>query len=173
MTDLSALTRLCPPPTSPPPTDWESVEGALGRTLPIDYKRIIDAYGSGSFCGFLRLYQPHASTEWVDIAGPMPTVIRRQLEEDRAQQKNPVPYDPQLLIAIGVTDNGEYLFWVTDPEDSPDQWTIAVNEARGPRWFTYDGTLTQFLIALLAKAVNVPMFPESLQALDPFFQPDL
>ncbi|MGW2404030.1 SMI1/KNR4 family protein [Streptomyces sp. NPDC001739] len=173
MTDLSVLTRLCPPPTSPPsPADWPSVEAALGRALPADYKRLIDTYGSGSFWDFLRIFRPHAPTEWVDITGPMPTVIRGQLEEDRAQQKNPVPYDPQHLFAMGVTDNGEYLFWVTDPEDSPDQWTIAVNEARGPRWFTYDGTLTQFLITLLAKTTNVLMFPDDLQTLAPFFQPD-
>ncbi|GGS81514.1 SMI1/KNR4 family protein [Streptomyces badius] len=173
MTDLSALIRRCPPPASPPPpADWPSVEEALGRALPADYKNLIDTYGSGSFSDFLRLYQPHAPTEWVDITGPMPTVIRSQLEEDQAQQKNPVPYAPQHLFAIGVTDNGEYLFWITDPEDSPEQWTIAVNEARGPRWFTYDGTLTQFLAALLAKTINVPMFPDDLQTLDPFFQPD-
>ncbi|MEU2122094.1 hypothetical protein [Nocardia niwae] len=173
VTDLSALTRLCPPPASPPPpTDWPSVEEALARALPADYKCLIDTYGSGSFWDFLRLYQPHAPTEWVDITGPMPTVIRGRLEEDRAQQKNPVPYDPQDLFAMGVTDNGEYLFWVTDPEDSPDQWTIAINEARGPRWFTYHGTLTQLLIALLTKTTNVLMFPDDLQTLDPFFLPD-
>lgn len=32
----------------------------------------------------------------------------------------------------------------------PDAWRIAVNEARGRDWYTYDGTLTDLLTALLS-----------------------
>ncbi|MFL5995742.1 MAG: hypothetical protein ACJ736_15795 [Streptomyces sp.] len=41
-----------------------------------------------------------------------------------------------------MTDNGNYLFWITEPESDPDVWRIAINEARGHDWYTFDGTLT-------------------------------
>lgn len=63
---------------------------------------------------------------------------------------------------MGVTDNGEYLFWVTEPADAPEKWAIAANEARGPRWYIYDGGLADFLTAVLSGRETVPLFPDSL-----------
>lgn len=73
-----------------------------------------------------------------------------------------MPHNPQRLFTIGVTDNGEYLFWITEPVSKPNAWRIAVNEARGPRWFTYDGSLTTFLTDVLSGRAAVPMFPADL-----------
>ncbi|MCX4696948.1 histone-like nucleoid-structuring protein Lsr2 [Streptomyces sp. NBC_01408] len=92
----------------------------------------------------------------------MPARIRGQLQLDYDQGTHPVPYDPQHLFAMGVTSNGEYLFWITDPQDTPDSWRIAVNEARGPRWHTYNGTLTSFLASVLNGETAVPQFPQDL-----------
>ncbi|MFH8771824.1 hypothetical protein [Streptomyces sp. NPDC017958] len=113
--------------------------------LPADHKRLASVYGPGRFADFIHIYHPLGYTQYVDLTGPMPACIREQLQKDYEQGTHPVPYDPQLLSPMGVTDNGEYLFWVSAPPDSPDAWQIAVNEARGPRWFTFAGTLTAFL----------------------------
>ncbi|MEU6100545.1 histone-like nucleoid-structuring protein Lsr2 [Streptomyces flaveolus] len=92
----------------------------------------------------------------------MPGRIRTQLRKDHDQGTHPVPHDPDRLFACGATDNGEYLFWITDPATDPDRWRVAVNEARGPRWYTYDGTLTAFLAGVLTGQTRVPQFPPSL-----------
>ncbi|MFD4900107.1 histone-like nucleoid-structuring protein Lsr2 [Streptomyces sp. NPDC058411] len=165
MTAFAALTRLCPPPEETSrrrPIDWNQVESVLGVPLPEDYKRLASTYGPGSFADYLRVYQPDGVTEWVDLTGPMPARIRAQLQLDHDRGTYPVPYDPRQLLPMGGTDNGEHLFWITEPRTAPDAWRVAVNEARGPRWFTYDGTLTEFLVSVLSGETSVPQFPKDV-----------
>ncbi|MFJ2746681.1 histone-like nucleoid-structuring protein Lsr2 [Streptomyces sp. NPDC087297] len=166
MTDLTVLTRLCPPPAAPQlPIDWSTVEAELGVRLPEDYKQLAAVYGPGLYSDYINIYHPRANTPWVKLTGPMPSRIRGHLQHDYDEGTHPVPHDPHHLFAVGVTSNGEYLFWITDPHDVPDSWRIAVNEARGPRWYTYDGTLTAFLASVLSGETSVPQFPKDL--LDP------
>ncbi|ELS58532.1 Lsr2 family DNA-binding protein [Streptomyces viridochromogenes] len=139
--------------------------------LPTDYKELATAYGPGRFADYLQVYHPHGPTPYVDLTGPMPAIIRNQLQKDHNQGTHPVPYSPQRLFAMGSTDNGEYLFWITSPSNAPDRWRIAVNEARGPRWFTFDGTLTQFLVSVLNGTTSVPQFPVDLLQQEPAFSP--
>ncbi|GGT26968.1 hypothetical protein GCM10010222_80950 [Streptomyces tanashiensis] len=174
MTSLTALTGLCPPPAVVPPApDWPQVEDTLGRGLPQDYKDLITTYGPGQFCGFITLYQPHAPSEWADLTGPMPARLRGQIEEVRQAARHPwqLPHSPENLLAMGVTGNGDYLFWVTQPADTPDQWTVAVNEALRAPWFTYNGSLTAFLVSVLSGTTSVPMFPKDLLDRAPAFTP--
>ncbi|MEU7474102.1 histone-like nucleoid-structuring protein Lsr2 [Streptomyces sp. NPDC044984] len=162
MTDLTTLTSLCPPPEQAMSIRWDTIEADLGMPLPQDYKQLADRYGPGAFNDYLHIFHPHGVTQFVNLTGPMPGRIRAQLRKDYDQGAYPVPHDPEKLFACGSTDNGEYLFWITDPATDPDRWHIAVNEARGPRWFTYDGTLTAFLVCTLSGQIQVPQFPHSL-----------
>ncbi|MEV7282994.1 hypothetical protein AB0O01_00220 [Streptomyces sp. NPDC093252] len=82
-----------------------------------------------------------------------------------------MPYDPDHLFACGVTSNGEYLFWTTEPGNKPTRWQIAVNEARGPVWFTHDGTTTNFLASVLTGWIQVPQFSADLLQTPPAFTP--
>jgi hypothetical protein len=60
---IDELKALIPPTRPPlPELDWTSVEERLGLRLPLDYKRLIEAYGQGSFDGFLWVLQPLGST---------------------------------------------------------------------------------------------------------------
>ncbi|WP_030556731.1 MULTISPECIES: Lsr2 family DNA-binding protein [Streptomyces] len=165
MTALTALTALCPPPpTVPPAPDWSRIEAALGMNLPQDYKQLVTTYGPGQFCDFISLYQPHAPSEWADLTGPMPARLRTQIEEVRQTARHPwaLPHPPEDLFAMGVTGNGDYLFWVTQPAGTPDEWTVAVNEALRAPWYIYDGSLTEFLVATLSGTTHIPMFPKDL-----------
>ena len=172
MTDIRTLTRICPPPPrSPDFIDWEAVEARLGMRLPEDYKELASTYGPGRFSGYLQIFHPEAQSEYVDLTGPMPVRIRTQIHKDYTQGSHPVPYNPQHLFLMGSTDNGEYLFWVTEPSESPNSWRIAINEARGSRWFTFDGTLIAFLSSALNGETVVPQFPKDLLQGDVGFTP--
>lgn len=162
MNTLSELTALCPPPAETPPVDWAAVENTLGMRLPEDYRELASTYGPGTFCGFIHVYHPCGATRWVDLTGSMPTTIREQLQHALDEDTFPVPHNPQHLFPVGVTDNGEHLFWITEPREQPHRWRVTVNEARGPRWHTFDGTLTSFLTAVLTGRELVPMFPRDL-----------
>lgn len=173
MNNLTKLKQICPPPTSPAPApveDWESIEQRLGIKLPEDYKQLVEEYGLGSFNDFIYLYQPNARLDTIDIE-KMSKVVRTALKESRMRGRYPVPYDPDLLQLAGVTDNGEYLFWVVEPEASPSSWKIAVNEARGDRWFMFDGDLTSFLLNVITGRTIVPMFPNDFVDDSPTFEP--
>ncbi|MBU7596733.1 Lsr2 family protein [Streptomyces sp. P38-E01] len=164
MTSLEHLAGICPPPSpsAVPVVDWRAVEEAVDFELPGYYKELASRYGPGAFGGFIRIHHPAAPTPWVDLTGPVPAIVRAQMERDQASSAYRPPHDPQLLFPVGVTDNGNYLFWVTDPEDRPDTWRVAVNEARGPRWYTHDGNLTDFLAGVLSGRLAIDLFPTGL-----------
>ncbi|MEW2418114.1 histone-like nucleoid-structuring protein Lsr2 [Streptomyces sp. NPDC046866] len=148
------------------------METVLGMPLPADYKQLAETYGPGRFNNYLSVFHPHGVTEYVNVSGRMPACIRGQLHQQARQGRFPVPHAPDALFAIGSTDNGEYLFWITEPADRPpDRWPITVNEARGPGWFDYDGNLTGFLTSVLTGRTRVPLFPHSLTAQPPQFTP--
>lgn len=159
MTSIDDLIRLCPPPASPPAVDWPAVESSLDRRLPTDYKQLATVYGPGSFCHFIRVHHPLSG-----LTGPAVADLQQQLQRDRDRNRSnfPVPHDPRLLVVAGVTDNGDQLFWIADPEDEPDNWCIAVNDRDGREWFTFEGTLTDFLVSVLSGETAVPQFPEGL-----------
>jgi hypothetical protein len=92
----------------------------------------------------------------------MPANLCRQLRKDREGGVFPVAHDPDDLLACGVTHNGEHVFWVTEPSNHPDSWRVAVNEARGPDWYTFDGGLVAFLAAVFSGRIDVPLFPDDL-----------
>ncbi|MGW3208390.1 Lsr2 family DNA-binding protein [Streptomyces sp. NPDC001135] len=162
MTSIDQLTHLCPPPADPPPVDWNAVEATLGFRLPEDYKQLAALYGPCAFAGFIRVFHPRGVAEWVNLTGPVPTAMREQLQSDQVAGR-PVPHDPRSLFVMGVTDNGDHLFWIMEPGDDPDAWHIAVNEARGPQWSTFDGTLTELLLSVLNGETDLPQFPNSLR----------
>jgi hypothetical protein len=159
VTSIDDLSRLCPPPADPPAVDWPAVESTLGRRLPTDYKRLATVYGPGSFCRFLHIHHPLSGMTETAV-----TTLQEQLQRDRDRNRPylSVPYAPQHLVVVGVTDNGDHLFWITDPETEPDNWRIAVNDRDGREWFTFQGTLTEFLVSVLSGETAVPQFPEGL-----------
>lgn len=175
MTSLETLTIACAPPpaSSVPVIDWRAVEENIRRDLPSDYKELASRYGPGTFGGFVWIYHPTATAQWVDLTGPAPAAIRAQLERDQESNTFHPPHDPHQLFPMGVTDNGNYLFWVTDPEDRPDAWRVAVNEARGPKWYTHHGNLTDFLAGVLSGQLTVPFLPYGLLDGDVAFTPSL
>ncbi|OSY38287.1 hypothetical protein CP981_37375 [Streptomyces platensis] len=170
MNDLEQLKRLCPPPANRSDQAlpaWESVEQGLGIRLPDDYKRLFEEYGPGSFYDFLSLYQPQ-SLETIDIEVQTPKILA-SLEKRCEWTDYSLPYPIAWLQPVAVTDNGEYVFWVAETKSNPDLWGIAINEASGDDWFTFDGTITAFL-RRLCEGLEVPLFPDSLLERPPSFR---
>ncbi|WP_460698423.1 SMI1/KNR4 family protein [Nocardia thraciensis] len=147
---MEQLRQLVPPPAPAPDTDWNSVERTIGLRLPADYKEFIDTYGGSRWENYLYVLAPGCPNdsydlfEWKDwqaeaLEGlwefePKPA----ELTEEGAR-----------VIPWATTDNGEMLYWLIRPGQGPDDWTVLINEGRGPRWEHVPHTCTQFLAAAL------------------------
>ena len=136
---------------------WEPIEAELGTGLPQDYKDFVRLYGQGEFMEFLGINVP---SSWSPYA--------RLVSQARATAKlfagfeEELPYplwpDPEGLLAFGITDFGDYLFWLT--RGSPEQWPVVV-WGRGLQQFeVFDCSLTDFLARLATGEIDPQDFPE-------------
>jgi hypothetical protein len=149
---IDDLKALVPPPAEPPPPAQPT------RPLPADYVELASTYGAGCFDEFIWLLVPGAQNPNLDL--DRQTDVRldalHALDED-------LPYEP--LLPFAFTDNGDVVYWHATGE--PDEWTVAVNESRGPEWHAYQGTATEFLVETLSGRHRVPMFPPDFPSDDP------
>ena len=166
--ELDALVRLMPLPAEPldpgKPDGWQSIELQVGLRLPSDYKAFIAAYGSGSVAEFLGVFNPFSDNPHVRL--PEAAAANHEIyREIRTSEHIPFPIHPEPggLFSWGQTDNGDVMFWVTDPPDEPDRWAIAISEVRGPGWFRHPGPLVRFLREWLTGDAIVPFLPDDLE----------
>jgi hypothetical protein len=153
---LDELRAIAPPPSERAPA------GDAGRPLPADYEQLAREYGPGCFDEFVWLLAPGAQNPNLDLDRQANVRLDAlsTLGED-------LPYEP--LLPFAFTDNGDVVYWHT--RGDPDDWTVVVNESRGPEWHAFDGNATEFLVATLSGRERVPMFPEDFPGEDPGFQP--
>lgn len=165
MTSVEELLRLVPRPTGTRPAGrsvWGEVEFRLEVSLPADYKSVVDAYGSGAFGGFIWLLQPCSANQALDLARQ----VASRLDALRVVRGGgePVPFDlgdafGGELLPWGFTENGDVCYWVRKRGEPPEMWSVAVNEARGPAWELYDGSVADFLVSVLSGVYRVSIFP--------------
>lgn len=172
MASLDELRRIAPPPEGAPPTvDWPAARAALGVELPSDYVALVDAWGAGSFDGFLWLFAPGHPNVNLDLV--------RQAEEqtwalrELAEAGEEIPYQPSIahggLLPWGLTDNGDVCYWVLGTPEPLAPVSVAVNESRGPEWHRFDGDLTDFLVGFLTGRERVSVFPADVPSARPGF----
>jgi hypothetical protein len=140
MSELDELLGLAPPPGEPPPpVDWDAAP-----PLPEDYRALVERYGSGSFAGMGVLVPGHPN-RYLDLL--------RQIEPQRdALRTTDTPYPPDELLPWGIDENGNVAWWWTSGD-----WPVVANEARGHAWVRHDGTVTAFLVGVLAGRID-PQF---------------
>ncbi|MET9680193.1 SMI1/KNR4 family protein [Streptomyces coeruleorubidus] len=159
MTARDELLRIVPPPGGVEVhVDWADVGEALGVALPDDYKWLVERYGPGSCDDFLHIFQPESPfsmTRLLDSSERAAEV----LHQARERSVN-IPYETDELLAVGATDNGDTIYWVTRPEDEPSSWTITVNGARNMKWPHFEGGLVELLAAVMSGARRVDVFPQ-------------
>lgn len=178
MEAVDRILALMPPPRSPvetgTPASWAAAEAALHTSLPADYRRFIETYGSGSIDEFVTVLNAHSSmpSYRLDDYGETMLEVTREL---RAGGIVPIPFplypEPGGLLPWGVTANGDWGYWIMDPADSPDAWGVVVSVDRGPDWFRHPGPLTRFLAEILDGSTRVPFFPDDFPSSEPAFVP--
>ena len=78
--------------------------------------------------------------------------------------------EPGGVLPLGRTDNGDELYWVT--QGQPDQWPVALVEARAALQEVHPMSVTGLLAALAANQLTSRVLPERPAALpQPPFHP--
>lgn len=153
MAPIDQLTRMVAPPSLPVGSggDWGYLEAELGTSVPADYIQLFEHYGRGKFVDFCRLLDPFGPVEWRDVFTAPSLVASARLLLDqqgpiRADFPDSYPYPlfPERggLLQWAVTDNGDYLCWLTNGQ--PDNWQIIVWDSRR-RYEKYDIGAVDFL----------------------------
>ena len=68
----------------------------------------------------------------------------------------PLSPEPGGLYPWGSTDNGDWLYWLTNGE--PDSWRVIGFSNSG--WAEFSGTMTEFLVAVLSRQIQFDLFPD-------------
>lgn len=165
--ELEAL--IGPPSFLPARVDWVRLEGELGTALPTDCKILADTYPSLKFDDFLGWFSPGfpddptiVAREMMDVLQPLRVRLEGVewidvIDSDRnrtALPPYPVYPQPGGVLQWGMTDNGDRCLWLTRGE--PDEWTVIIERGM---WWHFQGGLVDFLVAILTRQVDCPLFP--------------
>ncbi|MEU9165767.1 SMI1/KNR4 family protein [Streptomyces sp. NPDC048424] len=147
---LNRLLEIAPAPSQPRHKDWGEVERTLAVELPDDYKELIGVYGGGNWDDYLYVLEPECPNEHYDLL-KWAKFQFEDLEDLWKFEKKPTELEAEgsRVIPWATTDNGECLYWLVLPGLDPNEWTVMVNEARGPRWEHHSVSCTQFLASAL------------------------
>ncbi|MFG1959611.1 hypothetical protein [Nonomuraea sp. NPDC049028] len=153
---VSRITKLIPPRTTPRSRNWESVENELGTPLPADYKQLADIYGAGVFDEEIWLLEPGCDhheifkddLNLVSAAKERDEVLADlwEFEDKPAELRED---GARVLPWAFFEGSGHFLYWVLQPGQAPDDWTVIMNEGRGPEWESHPLSCSQYLFAAM------------------------
>ena len=146
---IGNLIKAAPPATVPVNSfggPWEPIEAWIGSELPPDYKELVRRYGDGAFLEAFGIYNPAC----VNPFGRFPYAADRVREMFVRERSFPMSPQPGGLLAIGESDGGHYILWLTRGPAS--EWPIVVwgdYGTEGQETETFECDLTDFLAGLI------------------------
>lgn len=169
---VDLLARVLPRPTAAAESrgSWQHVEFSLGIDLPSDYKSFIANYGSGAISDFITVLNPFSNNENINLLVQADRqfqaleVLKREFSETYRFLTSAVPGG---LLPVAMTDNGDVVYWYL--KGKQDDWTIIVNDSRGPEFEEFDFNLTTFLAHLLENKLCPRAFPSAWRRGAPTF----
>ncbi|MBN0048648.1 SMI1/KNR4 family protein [Streptomyces actuosus] len=142
----------------------------MGIVLPADYKRLVEVYGGGVFAGILRLLEPDCPDAMYDLVAQ--TAEREEILAELWEAGEDKPSELQdgraRLVPWGYDEGtGLFLYWLVRPEAEPEEWTVVLNEGRGPLWEAHPMSCSQFLLEVVAGTTSSFYFTDLDDVVDP------
>lgn len=167
---IERLMEVLPPPARPFDVyagPWEPIEAELGTPLPQDYKDFVRVYGCGQILEFFGLYVPKSRNPNVRLSSILPEVAEAfSRDEDLPYPLWPAPGG---LVAIGQSDNGDYLFLRRG--DRSIDWGVIVWDRGLSGWEPFDCSITDFIAGVVTGEVQPKEFPDDLMPCANLFTP--
>ncbi|MBW5894509.1 SMI1/KNR4 family protein [Pectobacterium polaris] len=163
---ISDLNSILVPPDFPNESGsgdvWPSIDKDL--SFPSDYIEFISIYGTGRIADFLAIFNPFTQNHDLDFFEQKKLII-----EDFKYLNNEYPefftykLYPEIngLLPIGVTDNGDYIFWVVSDLKNSDTWGTAIVASRSPDIECFDENITSLLSGILLRKIKSDSLPNN------------
>lgn len=147
---------------------WDAVEVNLTK-LPADYKEFTQRYGTGCIDSFIWIFNPASENPNLNLGRQawQQASILKEINECGAEPLIPSFPSPHGMLAFGITDNGDVLYWETNGD--PDSWTVAVLGARSSPILKFEFNLTSFLAGICEGVITCELFPEGFPSPAPIF----
>lgn len=173
---LKKLNKILPPPIYAYDTgigvNWPLIDNNF--SFPKDYIEFITQYGVGKIDNFLTVFNPFSDNENLNFFKQKKWVIDDFIELTESDPDYyPFILYPKVngLLPIGITDNGDYLFWIVSSDNS-DSWNIAVIAARASEVEYQPENLTSFIAGVLSKRIQSMSFPKNFPSTNIVFSND-
>ncbi|MBD2794978.1 SMI1/KNR4 family protein [Xenorhabdus sp. 18] len=132
------------------------------HAFPKDYIDFITQYGTGRIADFITIFNPFSEDDDLNFFRQKEWII----EDFNSLVESDPDYYPFILypkkdglLPIGVTDNGDYIFWVTSSDDC-ELWKVAIIAARAPEVEYRQENFTDFLEGVLSRKIKCMSFPD-------------
>jgi len=164
---IENLIKIMTPPKNPMATgsksDWAVIENKIGTILPDDYKEYISTYGTGYIGQFLWVLNPFYEKGSTNL---METIEHFNWSYKISKEKFPEDYPREIfpkddsLLVLGLTDNGDYLFWVYDKSKNPNGWKVGIFDSDYNEEYIYNMNMSTFLEKLVKNEIQTKAFPD-------------
>ncbi|EOT1259471.1 SMI1/KNR4 family protein [Cronobacter sakazakii] len=163
---INKLTQLLPPPASPSDSGkgktWPLIAGSIN--FPPDYVDFINTYGSGRIADFIVIFNPFSKDENLSFFDQFNYILEDLnylIESDKEYYKYNFYPEDNGLIPVGVTDNGDYIFWVVASKENSEQWGTAIIPARSPDVEYFECNLVSLIEQILDKSLKARPLPNT------------
>ncbi|MEQ9832953.1 SMI1/KNR4 family protein [Pectobacterium versatile] len=141
---------------------WPSIDE--GTTFPNDYVGFISNYGTGRIANFIAIFNPFTQNNDLNFFEQKKLIIddfNYLNNEDPDYFKYNLYPEKNGLLPIGVTDNGDYIFWVVSDLNNSDAWGTAIVASRSPDIEYFDENITSLLSGFLSRKIKADSFPNN------------
>jgi len=138
--------------------EWEEYQKKYNCEFPSEYKKFINAYGTGCISDFLWILTPFESNEEINIfhrAEIMYASYNYMKDLFPGEYNYSIYPEEGGLLPWGYTDNGDELYFKLTNE------TVVVFGARYSDFYEYDMGMVEFLYKLFMKKIKCNAFPVS------------
>ncbi|MEU6278742.1 SMI1/KNR4 family protein [Streptomyces sp. NPDC047028] len=157
---MDRLAELIPPFTPRRSRDWVTTERQLGTSLPDDYKDLVETYGGGVFDETIWLLDPECPDEDYNLLGQATERATALADLWQTEPKPAALQEPeaQILPWAYVEDSCMHLYWLRQPGQTPNEWTVILNEGRGPEWEHHAAQCATWLLSVLTGETDSEYF---------------
>jgi hypothetical protein len=164
---IDRLISIMPPPANlvdvGAEMNWPSIDNNVN--FPADYIDFINRYGSGRIANFLLIFNPFSAKEELNFFDQFNFILedfKYLVDSDSEYYRYRLYPEDGGLIPFGVTDNGDYIFWVVDPKEDSNLWKVAIVAARSPEVELLPWGMLKFIEKLVQGSAKPSSFPQNI-----------